>query len=169
MSSRPNSSSAALDGGPHLGGVHDVGRDRQGTASETLDRASRLGGAIRIDLGDHHVGAVAGERLDDASADPGAATGHHPDLTAEIDAVAHRPPRSGCKPPRGEGQLLGADHLDADVVRAAAEWASIDARIASASPHATKASTRRSLVDSMSSSVKTEPFPVVAVVGQAYR
>ena len=66
---------------PDLLLVGDVGAHQQVAAAGLLDRRQHRGGHVLAQhVGDHHVGALGGERGRDLPADPPGAAGHDGDL-----------------------------------------------------------------------------------------
>ena len=65
--------------------VGDVARDRDAAAAFVLDRALRLGGVLMLgQVGDGHVGALAGEQHRHGAADAGIGAGDQCHLAIEL-------------------------------------------------------------------------------------
>ncbi len=87
MSSRPNLSTVARDGGRHLilvGRRHSAHRARVWPAVSSSSVAARED--LLVEVGEHDGGAGAGERAGGGQAHPGAGAGDEGDLAGEVVA-----------------------------------------------------------------------------------
>ena len=73
----PNSVNARSASGMHVGEPADVGLDRQAAASGLGHAGHRLGHPGLVEVGDHDVGAFAGEEQRERASDSAGAAGDH--------------------------------------------------------------------------------------------
>ena len=76
-----------VQGGLDVFGAGDVAAHGDGLAAGLLDQACRLGVGLLVDVGDHHAGALTGERLGGGAADACGGSGDEGDLAGEAVPV----------------------------------------------------------------------------------